>query len=424
MRAGHALIYGRATAFFQGGFMDSNELFQLVSRASSGGLVALRAITKLQPVDGEGGKVAPPTYEGGAYAFERRVRDGRVVETVLIDSVQSQANRFEEVLLEACRVGRLRMPLLEIDIPGYGGITSLTAPHRVHDAIFRDSIWDGRLFRESENGRRIIAARPWNATPLFEFAPTVLLFGTWDSQGGGGVNTAKIARSLVSEIVAFEAVRGVRTSSRIDPLGIKLVRDVVVKLEGAPEVWRFQEPTSDSKQSKDSQKAKGLKTVRPSEVNHGNITPSITGPDGPGGVTFAYAEQTTVLSFTQLRRLRFPDAQAQTTPERDIAGRAVIAALGIYAVVLQWENGFQLRSRCQLVPVEAAQFEVIGRAADERKKVDIDVTCAEEALAAAIEQASDRGLRWHEQAVRLQPREDLLRLVDFSNRSVEIAEEQ
>jgi CRISPR-associated protein Csb1 len=399
--------------------MNSDELLTLLKRASSGGPVAARAITKLQPIDGEGGKVAPPTYAGGAYAFEKRVRDGQTIEAVLIDSIQSQANRFEEVLLDAYRAGRLRMPLLQMDIPGYGTITSLNVPHRVHDAIFRDSLWDGKLFRESENGKRIVTARAWSATPFFEFAPTVLLFGTWDSQSGGGVNTAKIARSLVSEIVGFEAVRGVRTSSRIDPLGIKLVTNVVVKLEGSPEVWKFQDPSSDGKKS-----AKGTKTVRPSEINHGNIAPSITPDDGPGGVTFRYAEQTTVLSFTQLRKLRFPDERGKTATERDAAGRAVIAALGFFAIALQWDSGFLLRSRCQLVPVETPKFELIGRTTSDREVFEIDASTAEHALTTAVEHASSLGLKWHEDPIKLEPRPDLVKLVEFSNKVVEETEEK
>ncbi len=402
--------------------MHSQELLNILNLASSDRLVAIRAITRLQPVDGEGGKVAPPTYPDGAYALEERIRDGKRVQTVLLDSVQSQANRFEQLLLDAYRSGDLRMPLLDMTVPGFGAITSLTAPHRVHDAIFRDALWDGKLFRESNNGKRIIAARAWNATAFFEFAPTVLLFGTWDSQGGGGTNTAKIARSLVSEIVAFDIVRGVRTSSRIDPLGIKLVKDVVVKLDGSPEVWKFQEPSQEAKTSGESKKQKGPKTVRPSEINHGNIAPSIAGPDGPGGVTFAYAEQTTVLSFTQLRKLRFPDAGGHTTSERDSAGQAVIAALGLYAVALQWDDGFQLRSRCQLVPAETPRLELIGRTASERnsdQNFELDVARAREAFEAAVEKASATGLRWHEERIELQPREDLVRLVEFSNRTVE-----
>src|SRR2546427_2480217 len=43
---------------------------------------------------------------------------------------------------------------------------------------------------------------------------------------------------------------------------------------------------------------------RPSEIGHGNVTPTLS---GPGGVTISEAVQTTVLSFVQLRRLRFPE---------------------------------------------------------------------------------------------------------------------
>ena len=401
--------------------MTSHELFKLLLRASQGGVVAMRAVTKLQPVDGEGGKVFPPTYSDGTYAFEKRVRGGEEVQTVLLDSVQSQVNRLEEQLLNAFQSGRLKMPVFEMNIPGHQVITSLTVPHRVHDAILRDSLWDGKPFRESEQGKRIVAARAWNATAFYEYAPTVLLFGTWDSQSGGGVNTAKVARSLVSEIVAFGAVRGVRTSSRIDPLGIKLVRDVVVKMDGSPDVWRFQEPSADGKKTK---KGEGAKTVRPSEINHGNIAPSITDPEtGPGGVTFRHAEQTTVLSFTQLRKLNFPDSD-DNNAERDAAGRAVIGALGLYAVALQWEDGFQLRSRCQLVPVESPVFQLIGRTANEETNASFDAATAEAALTAAVENAAKHGLRWHAGKIALEPKPDLVKLVQYSDQSVELVDSE
>jgi CRISPR-associated protein Csb1 len=307
-----------------------------------------------------------------------------------------------------------------MNIAGHEPMTSLTVPHRVHDAIFRDSLWSGAPFRESENGRRLVSARAWNATPFFEFAPTALLFGTWDSQSGGGVNTAKIARSLVSEIIAIDAVRGVRTSSRIDPLGIKLVRDVVMKTEGS-DTWRFVEPSGDKK----AKKSEG-KMVRPSEINHGNIAPSITDREkGPGGVSFREAVQTTVLSFTQLRKLRFPDAGGGSAVERDAAGRAVIAALGLYAVALQQEGGYQLRSRCQLVPVESSQFELVGRTQakdEERVLFDLNSADAFAALQAAVEAAEGHGLTWQAGRIELQPRADLVKLVELSDRTTAVVE--
>ncbi len=403
--------------------MNSTDLLKLLKQGCTGGIAAIREVTRLQPAGGPGDKVFPPTYSDGTYAEELRMINGASVKTVLLDSTQSVANRLEDALLEARRRGKVAMPLFEMTVAGHE-VNSLTAPHRVHDAIFRDSLWDGKLFRESPNGQRLVSARAWNATAFYEFAPTVLLFGTWDSQSGGGVNTAKIARALASEIIALDVVRGVRTSSRIDPLGIRLMRDVIQITEGDGARWKFIEPAADT--GKQAKPKKGEpKGVRPSEINHGNVTPTITGPDdGPGGVTFREALQTTVLSLAQLRKLKFPDESGVIDQERDIAGRAVIAALGLLAVSLFQEEGYQLRSRCQLVPVEEAKFEVIGRTAAEHDTFELDSATTGEALTLAVESASKHGLKWKEETIRLVPREDLVKLVALSDKSVAIAEKE
>ncbi len=393
--------------------MTVDELIQVLNRGCRGETTAIRSVTRLQPAGGAGDKIFPPTYEGGAYAFEKRVIGGQTVDTVLLDSVQSQANRFEEVLLEAYRNGRFAMPVFEMNIPGHDAINSLTVPHRVHDAILRDSIWDGKPFRESENGKRLVAARTWNATAFFEYAPTALLFGAWDSQGGGGVNTAKIARSLVSEIMAIDTVAGVRTSSRIDPLGIKLVKGVIAKTDDG-DIWKFVDPPADGKKAKKADD----KTVRPSEINHGNVTPTISN----AGVTFREAVQTTVLSLTQIRRLRFPNAAGATSADRDAAGRSVIAALGLYAVTLHQEDGYQLRSRCQLVPTDAPQFELIGRTEKERETFGLDSVTAEQTLKATLAAAEKLGLKWHPGRIDLQPKPDLLKLVAYSDKAMTATE--
>lgn len=62
----------------------------------------------------------------------------------------------------------------------------LEAPHRLADAIFRDSLLDGTLFRLSDVGRAITDATPRNATDLFRHSPTALLFGMRDSTGPKG----------------------------------------------------------------------------------------------------------------------------------------------------------------------------------------------------------------------------------------------
>jgi CRISPR-associated protein Csb1 len=390
--------------------MTAEELFHLLHRGCRGEMTAIRSVTQLEPAGGGGDKVFPPTYEGGVYAFEKRIIDGQTVETVLLDSVQSQANRFEEALLDVFRAGRIAFPVFEMNIPGHDAITSLTIPHRVHDAILRDSLWEGKPFRESENGKRLVSARAWNATPFFQYAPTALLLGTWDSQSGGGVNTAKIARCLVSEIVAVDVVPGKRTSSRIDPLGIKLVKDVIAKTENG-ELWKFVDPPEDA--AKKPKKTE-VKTVRPSEINHGNVLPTIA----DGGVTFREAVQTTVLSLTQIRRLHFPDGSGAISEARDVAGRAAIAALGLCAVTLQQEEGYQLRSRCHLVPKEAPHFELLGRTAKDSESFSLDSSTAEEALKRALDAAGKQDLEWHPGTIELQPRPDLLKLVAYSDHAM------
>ena len=78
---------------------------------------AFRCRRKLQPAGGEGDKVFPPTYAGAVYATEQRRVPGKQdpVMCVVLDSVQSQANRMEEALQEAIDVGKVAMPLVVVD---------------------------------------------------------------------------------------------------------------------------------------------------------------------------------------------------------------------------------------------------------------------------------------------------------------------
>jgi CRISPR-associated protein Csb1 len=389
----------------------TSELCEKLLSSCAGGMSALRAIVKLAPAGGDGDKVAPPTHEGGKYAFEERVVDGRSdVKTVLLDSVQSQANRLEDALLTAVRAGDIRIPLLQMDIGGHPTITSLSAPHRVHDAIFRDCKYKGTRFRDSEIGKEMVEARAWNATGMFRLCPTALLFGTWDSQSGAGVNSAKFARALVSEIIGLDAVLGKRTSSRIDPLGIKAMPGAIY--ESKTEQWTLD--ASKAVKSKDKPqlfKSKGT----PAEINHGNIPPTIS----DGGVTFREARQTAVLSFAQIRKLRFP-VNGKESPEVNAAGRAVVAALGVLALALQLKEGYQLRSRCQLIPVTDPEFEWIGAIAPDTIKSQIDAGTAMEAFNALYQKAKDAGLDWQEEPITLTPEEKLVKLVQMSDQSTEV----
>ena len=217
-------------------------------------------------------------------------------------------------------------------------VTSLEAPHRVADALFRDSLLDGTIFRMSDKGAVLDTADVRNATGLFGLCPTGLVFGLWDSTGPRGGLGAKFQRAVVSEIVGHDSVPGKKTSSCIDPAQVVL---------GAGPLYERKSETDDSPQwtlSENEGSRKLKKTGRPSEALHGNVTPAIS----EGGFTISKARQTTTVSLAVLRRLRFPlDGAAESDREVDLAARTTLAALGLAAGTLARDD-VDLRSRCHL----------------------------------------------------------------------------
>jgi CRISPR-associated protein Csb1 len=170
--------------------MSESFSLEKLKAAVSGNAAAIRLINRLQPAGGPGSKVFPPTHSGGVYAWEMRRIGNEVVLTVLLDSVQSQANRMEQALLEAHRANKLQFPLLQVDFsndfPDIGIITTLDAPHRIADAIFRDSLVNGTRFRDSNIGQAFVHANIRNASALLQYCPHALVFGVWDSTGSKG----------------------------------------------------------------------------------------------------------------------------------------------------------------------------------------------------------------------------------------------
>lgn len=349
----------------------------------------------------------PPTHLEGKYAFESRVLPGMgerpgvdPVACVLLDSVQSHANRCENALQLAVDRGQIKLPLVEVDFSDAEGlldpvdaITSLTAPHRLSDAILRDSELDGVPFRQTEVGRRLDYASLKNATPLFDLSPHSLLFGLWDSTGPRGGLGVKFQRTLVGEIVGCNVQLGRKTASRIDPLQIVRTAEVV----GDNQDWKPVEGKS----------PKG--TQRPSEINHGNIPPTIA----DGGVTMSYASYSSTISLPAIRRLRFP-VDGQSTPERDDAGRTVIAALGLLSVSLAIESGFDLRSRCLLWPSEVPSFELLAKPGQAPESYQLDADSAIELFNQSVENAKSQGLPWREEPVVLKPSVKLIKLLTIS----------
>ena len=378
-----------------------------IREALAGKAAAFRSVTEYQPAGGPGDKVFPPTYlggsgEGGIYATEQRYIDGADVSCVLLDSVQSQANRMEMALLDEWESGRAPLPVISVnftkdDIPNPRRVTSLEAPHRIVDAILRDSELDGVMFRQSATGKRLDTLDIRNATALFELCPTALVFGMWDSTGPRGGSGIKFQRTLVSEIIGMHAQQGKRTSSRLDPLQILISAGPVYRTGDGG--WTLEQAEAGEGNSRG---------IRPSEVNHGNIAPSIA--DG-GGFTISRALQTTVLSLPALRRLRFPINGGSPDSRVDLAARTALAALAIFAATLVREQGADLRSRCLLFPTAPAVWELLDRPGDQPQKFELPSEQGREVYRQAVQEAQQAGLPWLEREMALKPSRQLIALV-------------
>ncbi|KAB2942116.1 MAG: type I-U CRISPR-associated protein Cas7 [Phycisphaerae bacterium] len=415
--------------------MPDSLTLETLRNAVAGSAAAFRCVTEYQPAGGPGDKVFPPTYEGGKYATEKRyVPDpqnpgdpskARVADCVLLDSVQSQANRMELALLDAWEAERIELPVIVVDFNNHRlekriRVTSLDAPHRIADAILRDS-YDGNgkgreLFRQSKRGKRLDAVDLRNATPLLEMCPTALVFGMWDSTGPKGGLGAKFQRALVSEIVGYDAVPGVKTSSRIDPLGIQKDEQTTIFASRSLLGWTL-ERTSARTDGRRNEPVK-LGDGKPSEINHGNVTPSIV----DGGFTISRAVQTTTLSLPALRRLHFPtdaggrpasDAERKKQEDINVAARTALAALGLCAATLAREAGCDLRSRCQLVATTPFEWEFLDKPGEsEHARFSLSTEQAIKLLMDAV-----AGLRkhipgaWPNVPIALSPSDELIELV-------------
>jgi CRISPR-associated protein Csb1 len=388
--------------------------------AVAGNAAAFRCRRKLQPAGGPGDKVFPPTFAGKVYAVEKRRLPGRPepVTCVLLDSVQSQANRMEQALQDAVDAKLISLPIVEVDfsqaykdgmlIEDIGRITSLQAPHRLADAILRDSEFkepNGTLvlFRDSSIGRPMNDANPRNATPIYKLCPTALLFGMWDSTGPKRALGAKFERAMVSEIVGIGAELGdLRRGVRRDPLEISSQAKVL------------KEPDGDWKPARDAE-LKGA--VSPSEINHSSVPfpkrrDTKTEENYYDGVTIDHAEQTTTLSLAVLRRLQFPGA----SPEAALAARTSLAALGLIGATLAFTAGEALRSRCLLWPAEDLAWELLAEPGATPPKFRLDAASATALLASATAQAAAADIAWGP-SHRLVPSAKLL---EITKRSQEI----
>jgi CRISPR-associated protein Csb1 len=214
----------------------------------------------------------------------------------------------------------------------------------------------------------------------------------------------------VSEVIGVNAVKGSKTSSRIDPLNIRVGSGLLYAAKGGG--WTLDEANAQKEKGKP---VKLGDNGKPSEANHGNVTPTIS----DGGFTIDYAEQTTVLSLPALRRLRFPaKANDKSTPDGDIAARTYLAALGLLGATLAVEAGYDLRSRCILRAKDAVRWELLGAPGEADKPFALDKAAAIKLYTDALAAVQKAKLPIQLEEIILTPSDDLVTLV---KKSMELA---
>lgn len=385
---------------------------------------ALRMNLALEPIDGPGGRVMPPTHPearkvGNASAtghvVETYHEDGRSLRRVLVDSIASQANRHEAALVTARRSGRVGFPDLKVDLTGTAApmpeLLVSELPHRLADAIVRDSEVGNTSFGHSGLGHAILTARMDDLSPILEASPTTLLFGAWFSQWKRP-DPLRLQRLVTAEIWARDAVLGRRVGSRIDPLGI--TRLDLFETEGGD--W-----TADEAKAKRDRKGSpvrytiGREAARPSNLNHGNVAPTV---EDELGITAASYDLRWALSLAALRRLSFGGEGTTREARRETAHRYLVA-LALAARALADEAGYALRSRCDLLragphEVEAVRVGLDGLAAEAHALVVDDALAA---LKRAAAEARDVGFHLDESLGEdrtLRPKEALRELINKS----------
>ncbi len=396
------------------------DLKQLLSCVESNSVIRYRLKLSTASPDGI---VYPPTYAAANkpkkkddpphLPFREAFVDGERRDIVVLDSPQSQSNRVELALLATHQAERIRYPDITVHFPEQLSepiYSVLQLSHRIYDAVLRACTLKGKPFFESDVGKAIQAARIEKATALFEHAPVTLVLGAWDSNGGGGPMAAKIARLLTSEIIGLDARRASVSSTKFDPMDI---RSNVAELIPSDDPYRrFTIKANDAKKG-------GPKSEKPSKFGFGSVPSS----DVQRAAVISGAIQTSLLSCSGLRRISFPDSKGVVHRERDQAGRAALAAMGLYGLIAQNESGYLLRSRCELLPVNNGCLELVGRTLEDIKQTSLDTDSALALLKEALTHATKRDLVMRSDVLALQADDRLQALVHRSRKAAAIGEE-
>jgi len=275
------------------------------------GPVALVWKQQLEPVEGDGGVLFPPTYADVGYNIDK-LGDGTQVATV--DSVGSQANRIEPIF-ERSESGDDELaklvPQIEIEIAEGRRVSILRAGHRLGDAVVRSS-----ELKDEARSAFVAFLETGDASAIAKVSPTSLVFGVWDSRD----TQAKLPRLVQSVIRAWDVDTLTRSAQYVPAIDY-----------AALDVFSEEEKAKQEGDPKSPLAKRGFVAV-PATGAHGGIVAR-----GP-------VVRDVTINLVAVRRLRGGDATEAL--RRYILGLCLVAGT-------EPLDGF-LRAGCLLVPKASA----------------------------------------------------------------------
>lgn len=286
--------------------------------------VALVLTETLEPALGADAEIFPPTYARDAsmkYPYnidELRsdvsapaAKDGEIVNTCLIDSIGSQANRMETCFTKS--------PLNQI-VPQIMVIAKnqsanlLDIGHRIADAAIRFSELETEAHDaivKLEKGR--------NAKDLAKLAPTSLIFGFWDSRE----TQFKFGR-ILSSVIRATNVSYVTRSAQYDA-----VLD-------AKQMFEEKEYAELGKGTNNALSALGLQDA-PAAASHGGVR------------VFGKITRRTQINLVGLRALAVTDENGEINEDETMKMRRYL--LGLALVAARCQTNYNFREGCLLTRV-------------------------------------------------------------------------
>ena len=325
----------------------------------------------LIPLGGEGTPIAPPTYGEGKFAVSD---NGSVVINATAAEAHDVSLTMKKILDDVCPGGApgiyvgapadglveefansttaknsVKDTILEDDVEGIvneiqyaidqalsgDGLSTWTVSHRQADSIIRYSI-DPDTGRQLWAGGEIgsLVRNSGNGDDMARNFPNSALLGMWLSSRSP--RPVKIARSIASQVVGYDAQEIVTGASKIDPFGGIPTSNMLVG-------GNFELSIDD--------KGKGQK---PSEVGFGSI---------PGTV-----KTTHFVCDDIVRNATFSTRALKSATNLSDEIREVIEALGVVSLC-SMDGGFY-RSGTDLIPVSHELVEILSDGS--RREVDVD----------------------------------------------------